>query len=143
MNYTYQPKKFNFVKSLTWSHINEQMLMGVHEGKNDVTLLYGETTGRYSDYKGLLLNILMQMNREPEGWNFMHIYHSRVNKGVTAGRHNDETDVMIVQAVGKMMYRFDDGSEVIMNPSDALYIPVGMYHEPVIIGPRITLSFAQ
>lgn len=143
MNYTYQPKKFNFVKSLTWLHINEQMLTGMYEVKNDVTLLFGETHGTYTDYRGLLLNIHRQMNREPEGWDFMHIYHSRVHEGVTTGRHNDETDVMIVQAVGKIMYRFDDGSEVIMNPSDALYIPVGMYHEPVIIGPRITLSFAQ
>ena len=50
---------------------------------------------------------------------------------------------MIVQSFGRVKYRFDDGSEVTLNPSDALYIPKGMYHNPIIMEPRITLSFAQ
>ena len=143
MNYTSQPNKFNFVKGVTWSHVNRQMHEGVHLVKGDVTLLFGPTQGSFEDYRGLFYNILMQMHREPERWRYMHIYHSRVFSGKTSGRHDDETDVMIVQSFGRVKYRFDDGSEVILNPSDALYIPKGMYHNPIIMEPRITLSFAQ
>lgn len=57
------------------------------------------------------------------------------------GRHNDAEAVMLVQAVGKMMYRFDDGTSCVLDPGDSLFIPNRVYHEPcAIMGPRVTLS---
>ena len=59
----------------------------------------------------------------------------------TYGRHKDAESVLLIQAVGKMMYRFDDGSFIILNPGDALYIPSGVYHDPeTVMGPRVTIS---
>lgn len=59
----------------------------------------------------------------------------------TYGRHKDAENVLLIQAIGKMMYRFDDGSFIILKPGDALFIPSGVYHDPeTIMGPRVTVS---
>lgn len=59
----------------------------------------------------------------------------------TYGRHKDDDPVLIVQAIGKMMYQFDDGSACILEPGDSMYIPPTVYHTPkTIMGPRVTLS---
>lgn len=59
----------------------------------------------------------------------------------TYSRHNDPENVLLVQAIGKMMYRFDDGTSCVIEPGDSLYIPSGVYHDPhAIMGPRVTIS---
>lgn len=72
-----------------------------------------------------------------------HTYLSLARNSVTFGRHNDTVDVMIVQAIGKVTYDFDDGVSYTLLPGDALYIPKGEYHAPVTHGPRVTLSFSR
>jgi hypothetical protein len=72
----------------------------------------------------------------------LHVYLSFVKKSSTFGRHCDKMDVIIVQSIGNMLYSFDDGSEVIMNPGDSLFIPKGVYHNPIVFEPRVTLSFS-
>ena len=71
----------------------------------------------------------------------LHIYTSFSSMFSPYGRHRDDEDVLIVQAVGNMTYSFDDGSVCKLEPGDALYIPEGVHHNPSVSGPRITLSF--
>ena len=72
----------------------------------------------------------------------MHTYVSFSESSSTFGRHCDEVDVLIVQSIGCVSYKFDDGKIVTLNPGDSLYIKRGVYHEPVVHGPRVTLSFS-
>lgn len=71
----------------------------------------------------------------------MHMYVSFSNQCDTFGRHKDETDVLIVQAINKVSYKIDD---VIydLSPGDSLFIKAKTFHEPIIYGPRVTLSFS-
>jgi len=75
------------------------------------------------------------------GMNEFHTYVSMSKKTSTFGRHNDTMDVLIVQAMGKVTYRFDDAI-IKLRPGDAVFIPEGEYHDPIVHGPRITLSFS-
>jgi ribosomal protein L16 Arg81 hydroxylase len=72
----------------------------------------------------------------------MHTYVSFGESSGTFGRHCDEVDVLIVQSIGSVSYNFDDGKTVKLDPGDSLYIKRGVYHEPVVHGPRVTLSFS-
>tara|TARA_B100000029_G_scaffold20982_1_gene21267 strand:+ start:357 stop:830 length:474 start_codon:yes stop_codon:yes gene_type:complete len=75
------------------------------------------------------------------GMNEFHTYISMSKRTSTFGRHNDTMDVLIVQAMGRVTYRFDD-AVVKLSPGDAVFIPEGEYHDPIVHGPRITLSFS-
>ena len=75
------------------------------------------------------------------GMTEFHTYVSMSKKTSTFGRHNDTMDVLIVQAKGKVTYRFDDAI-IKLRPGDAVFIPEGEYHDPIVHGPRITLSFS-
>ena len=75
------------------------------------------------------------------GMTEFHTYVSMSKKTSTFGRHNDTMDVLIVQAMGKVTYRFDDAI-IKLRPGDAVFIPEGEYHDPKVHGPRITLSFS-
>ena len=57
------------------------------------------------------------------------------------GRHCDDKDVLLVQAIGCMEYQFDNMSPYVLNPGDSLFIPEGVFHTPVVHSPRCTLSF--
>jgi ribosomal protein L16 Arg81 hydroxylase len=58
----------------------------------------------------------------------------------TYGRHYDDENVLLIQAIGKMMYKFDDGSSCVIEPGDSIYIPSDVYHTPQTMGPRVTIS---
>ena len=75
------------------------------------------------------------------GMTEFHTYVSMSKKTSTFGRHNDTMDVLIVQAMGKVTYRFDDAI-IKLRPGHAVFIPEGEYHDPIVHGPRITLSFS-
>jgi len=77
------------------------------------------------------------------GMEEMHIYISFSDNAETFGRHNDEDDVLIVQSIGKMAYRFDNGKTCVLSPGDSLFIPAGVYHHPIVHEPRVTLSFSD
>ena len=72
----------------------------------------------------------------------LHIYASLSRQSSTFGRHSDSMDVLLVQAIGETGYRFDDGKTITLKPNDGLIIKKGIYHEPIISGPRATLSFS-
>ena len=51
-------------------------------------------------------------------------------------------NVLIVQSIGVISYKFDSGAVCTLNPGDSIFIPKGVYHDPIIEGPRATLSFS-
>lgn len=71
-----------------------------------------------------------------------HQYISFSDESSTFGWHNDTLDVMIVPIIGQIGYRVEGLGKVEMDPGDVLYIPKYVYHEPVVYGPRATLSFS-
>jgi len=71
----------------------------------------------------------------------MHTYISFGSDSMTFGNHKDDVDVLLVQAKGSTSY-FCDGVTYTLNPGDSLLIPKGFYHEPIVSGPRVTLSFS-
>jgi mannose-6-phosphate isomerase-like protein (cupin superfamily) len=72
----------------------------------------------------------------------MHVYASLGNSSSTYGRHKDVMDVLIVGAIGSVIYKFDDSPSFTVDPGDSIFIPKGVYHEPQIVEPRVTLSFS-
>lgn len=79
---------------------------------------------------------------EVKNFEEMHVYCSLGNNAPSFGKHKDENDVLIVQAVGRMIYKIED-NQYILFPGDSLFISAGTYHEPHVTGPRITLSFSD
>jgi len=73
----------------------------------------------------------------------MDVYVSFSENSQTYGRHKDKMDVLITQAIGKMSYKFDDGAVHTLHPGDAIFIPAGTYHDPIVHGSRVTLSISQ
>jgi ribosomal protein L16 Arg81 hydroxylase len=80
--------------------------------------------------------------KEKKDIKILHIYTSFGRNSLTFGRHCDTVDVLLVQSIGKMTYIFDDESKVELNPGDSLLIPKGVYHNPIVSQPRVTLSFS-
>jgi hypothetical protein len=72
----------------------------------------------------------------------LHVYASLSRQSSTFGRHADSMDVLLVQAIGETGYRFDNAEVITLKPNDGLIIKKGIYHEPLISGPRVTLSFS-
>jgi len=72
----------------------------------------------------------------------MHLYTSFGGNADTFGRHKDGEDVIIVQSIGKVVYKFDDENSFTLYPGDSLFIKEGVYHNPIVIEPRATLSFS-
>ena len=72
----------------------------------------------------------------------MHTYISLSGLSTTFGRHNDDMDVFIVQAIGETSYKFDTGICHRLVPGDAIFIPAYVYHHPFNHGPRCSLSFS-
>ena len=139
-HYTIERKAFPFIKEIQWSHVEQQRLMeewqGIEETRGDTNLL---TECGYSE-PGLLNDVLNEMMKY--GYNSLHIYYSKLKEAKTGGKHTDCVDVLIVQSYGRMKYIIDD-DEIILNPTDSVFIPSGIYHEGVHIEPRITCSFAN
>jgi hypothetical protein len=83
-----------------------------------------------------------QMMNDRYGLKVLHIYTSKNYNAKTFGRHCDNENVLIVQSIGRMDYKFDDENVISLEPGDGLYIPRGMYHDPISSEPRVTLSFS-
>ena len=71
----------------------------------------------------------------------MHVYVSFASDSPTFGRHKDKDDVLIVQAIGEMKY-FIQEEWIKLVPGEHVAIPKGVYHTPVVLTPRVTLSFS-
>ena len=78
-------------------------------------------------------------------WNEMDVYISFTGGAESFGKHKDDCDVLIVQAIGRMkytLYKDRIPQEYILNPGESLFIPEGVYHDPTTLEPRVTLSFS-
>ena len=95
--------------------------------------------GNYTPWSMRPLAEHMKLNY---GMGDFHQYVSLSGGSSTFGRHNDEVNVMIVPVIGDIGYTVDGLGEVFMEPGDILYIPKYVYHEPMVLGPRATLSFS-
>ena len=140
--YKFYPKQFNFVKGITWKHVDDQIAYekqtGTYRAISDDTDLVIDCAAK----PGLLQNITEQFYRLVS-MDTMHIFSSKCRQSAeTLGRHNDDQNVLITQSMGRMVYLFDNGDEVILAPEDGLYIPRFVYHNPVHIEPRITVSMS-
>tara|TARA_Y100001970_G_scaffold82728_1_gene104734 strand:+ start:3587 stop:4033 length:447 start_codon:yes stop_codon:yes gene_type:complete len=77
------------------------------------------------------------------GFGLLDTYVSFTPQSKTLGRHCDHQDVFIVGAIGATKYRFDDGKQYTIWPGCGIYIPAGVYHEPISCTPRAILSFSD
>ena len=146
MEVVYTKNIFTHVKNITWIDIIEKMSLDFKNKTcksicNDVckspTILCQDQS-----FKGNLLtayNEVCALGR----YSIMHIYTSFSGSADTFGKHSDNDDVLIVQALGNVTYVFDNAKKYDLSPGDCLFIPRGVYHTPITHGERITLSFSK
>jgi len=91
-------------------------------------------------YPGTIGETFQEVNKDC-GVKVMHTYVSFGDYSMTFGNHNDDLNVLLVQAKGSTSYICDENNYT-LNPGDSLFIPKGFNHNPVITGPRVTLSFS-
>lgn len=144
MNFEFLHNHFPQCTNLTWSEIDSQIQ---RELKNESCRVLGE--GSKLTYLLLdqnsyppSLSKIHQMMKNERGLKTLHVYTSKVSDGKTFGNHNDTVDVLIVQSIGNMMYNVEGKDLIILKPGDGMIIPKGMYHDPIPIEPRVTLSFS-
>ena len=144
-DYKVERNHFSLVKSILWEDIIDKLNYEYSKKTHDI-ITRDELTpptffmcGEYLPnsigvaYTEVCKALNSRMN--------MHIYTSFGSNASTFGRHNDDDDVIIVQSVGKVAYEFDDGNSFTLNPGDSIFIKRRVYHNPIVLEPRITLSF--
>lgn len=142
--YKYMPKKYSICKNVSWDDIikkiNNECIRQSHrllvnDRRESMIVLHNDF------YPGSIKLAFDEVSKDC-GVNVLHIYTSFSQNPPAFPRHRDKDNVTIVQSFGSIKYGFDDGSIVEMNPGDAIYIPMGVYHTPIVSEPRITLSFS-
>ena len=74
-----------------------------------------------------------------------HVYANWKMDGHNYGRHKDTMDVILVQMWNKTAYTVESENQhnsFTLSPGDALYIRSGVYHTPIILEERATMSFS-
>ena len=74
-----------------------------------------------------------------------HVYANWIRDGHNYGRHKDAMDVIILQVWNEVAYTVESENQhnsFTLSPGDAIYIRNGVYHTPVILGERMTMSFS-
>ena len=74
-----------------------------------------------------------------------HIYANWIRDGHNYGRHKDTQDVILVQMWNETAYTVESEKQhtsFTLSPGDALYIRNGVWHTPVILEERATMSFS-
>jgi len=148
------------VNKITWvdtmlkvdSDVREDKFICIRHNEDEYTL---HTADKLMVVRGELPTIVCESSYVPTtflpvcqkvqkdfGMTEFHTYVSMAKRTSTFGRHNDTMDVLIVQAMGSVTYQFDDDRLVRLRPGDAVLIPEGVYHNPIVHGPRVTLSFS-
>jgi len=144
MSVVFTPNHFEVCKKITWDDVIDKIDI---ESVNQQHKVVGElsispTIILCSDYYPGSIKHAFHKVKNDCGIQILHIYASFSRIGETFGRHCDTVDVLIVQSVGEVSYRFDDGSIYDLTPGDSIYIPKGTYHDPIVKSPRVTLSFS-
>jgi mannose-6-phosphate isomerase-like protein (cupin superfamily) len=134
----YTRNKYNIVKNVSWKDVKLKVSDEIKQ--NSGIVINGDKYSFicHNDHlPGTLKSAYQEVGLED-----MHIYISFSGNAETFGRHNDTDDVVLVQSIGKMTYRFDNGKMCLLSPGDSLFIPEGVYHDPIVHEPRVTLSFS-
>tara|TARA_B100001094_G_C18042239_1_gene725562 strand:- start:595 stop:1032 length:438 start_codon:yes stop_codon:yes gene_type:complete len=135
--------KYNYCKDIIWEDvirkIEDEFKCGTHRFLPSKE--YAPTFVLHNRYFPNTIQKVYDKVKEFEGIDEMHIYTSLGRGSPTFGTHKDNTDVLIVQSIGRMIYVIEN-KEYLLNPGDGLVIPCGVYHSPLVMEPRVTLSFS-
>ena len=144
MNYKFIPNKYQLCKKVTWEDVINKMDVEIYNQSHKLIVDYGiaPTIILHEDYYPGSISSAFNEVQQDLNIEVLHIYTSLGRNAKTFGRHCDTMDVVIVQSIGRIYYDFDCGSRVELNPGDALHIPKGIYHNPIVFEPRVTLSFS-
>ena len=151
----FQSNRYDYCKDVTWEDVIKKISNGfdtstikflnykeyVQTDGMSIVKEYAPSFVMHNKYFPGSLQKVYNKVKESEGIDDMHIYTSFGCGSPTFGNHKDTVDVLIVQAVGRMAYGIND-KEYLLNPGDGIVIPCGVYHFPLVIEPRITLSFS-
>ena len=139
----YFPNKYNHCKNVSWddviAKIDDEFIKKSHKFLPSKDR--APTFVLHNNFLPNTIQIAYNEVQRCDGINEMHIYASLGRESPTFGNHKDCCDVLIVQSVGKMIYNVED-KMFTLNPGDGLIIPKGVYHNPIVLEPRITLSFS-
>tara|TARA_R100000030_G_C3159970_1_gene100510 strand:- start:32 stop:487 length:456 start_codon:yes stop_codon:yes gene_type:complete len=141
--YRYFKDKFEKCKDVTWDDVIEKLSyefsVGSHKFLVESNSIPPSFVMHTNKFPGTLFDAFEEL-RVKENVIDMHVYMSLGSNSSAFGRHNDPDNVLIVQAIGEIQYAFDDGNVITLNPGDSLLIKKGVYHTPIVSGPRVTLS---
>ena len=141
--YRYFKDKFEKCKDVTWDDVIEKLSyefsVGSHKFIAESKSIPPSFVMHTNKFPGTLFDAFEEL-RVKENVIDMHVYMSLGSNSSAFGRHNDPDNVLIVQAIGEIQYAFDDGNVITLNPGDSLLIKKGVYHTPIVSGPRVTLS---
>ncbi len=128
---------YKICSQISWADVIDKLN---HEVHNNSAKIMGTTYVLHDDYRPKTLQ--RAYKEVAVGKADMHVYVSFASDSPTFGKHKDTSDVLIVQAIGEMKY-FINNQSIKVCPSDYIYIPKGIYHTPVVLTPRVTLSFSS
>ena len=141
--YRHSKDKFKKCKDVTWDDVIEKLSyefsVGSHKFIAESKSIPPSFVMHTNKFPGTLFDAFEEL-RVKENVIDMHVYMSLGSNSSTFGRHNDPDNVLIVQAIGEIQYAFDDENVITLNPGDSLLIKKGVYHTPIVSGPRVTLS---
>lgn len=136
---------FKIVRSIEWSDVIKKLAFDFENGAVNFiadTPLIPPTFAMHSKFAPGSIRTAYDEVKDSQNIVQMHVYSSLGNSSATYGRHKDVMDVLIVSAIGSVIYKFDDCPSYTVDPGDSIFIPKGVYHEPQIVEPRVTLSFS-
>lgn len=134
---------YPIARNISWDDVIEK----ISQESSKMVVLYENSSPNpptfflMGDYYPGTIGETFQSVSNDSGVEVMHMYTSFGYDSSTFGNHYDPVDVLLVQAKGSTSYRCDDVTYT-LNPGDSLFIPKESYHEPIVSGPRVTLSFS-
>ena len=136
---------FKTVKSVEWSDVIKKLAIEFDTGSVNFIAEHKTvppTFAMHSNYIPGSISDAYNEVKDATGIDEMHIYASLGSSSSTYGKHKDTMDVLIVAAIGSIIYKFDNDLSYTLDPGDSVFIPKGVYHEPLVVEPRVTLSFS-
>ena len=134
-------QKYKLCTEITWADVIDKLNQELQTGS---AKCLRHTYYLGNDYRPTTIqrafDEVMENNPLTLDDNEMHLFISFTPNAQVFGKHRDNDDVFLVQAIGKMVYELD--REYVLSPGDSLFVPMGTYHTPKVIEPRVTLSFA-
>lgn len=142
--------KHKFIKNFwnvlpSWQNILDDLSLNIQDQspvKMSNNLGFVTHRGERINEIFLLMNYIKSI--EPNCSNVdAHIYISLLSNSETFGNHKDEMDVYYIQAQGKTKYIITEDNkefEYIVEPGDMAFFPKGIFHNPIILTPRVGIS---